>query len=220
MDNAIIDAIEKEIGYRFKDKSLLELAFTHSSYAYEHNVESNEKLEFLGDGALNFIVADILYTLKRDEGEMTRMRSNLVSRTPLAKEIERMDLMKYMRFGDGVDVNTASVKLVSNLYEAIVAAVYKDGGLDAARNFIKNTLLKYADIPQNEDSKTLLQEFLQARGKKVSYKDECISENPPLFASEAIVDGKVAGKGRGTRKKSAQMEAAYRALCYLQAKIN
>ena len=116
-----IAEIENIIGYTFRDKDLLETAFTHSSFSNEKHVENNEKLEFLGDSVLNFVIAELLYlTSLEDEGAMTVSRASIVSREPLAAEIEKLGLLKYLRVGIGVlRTRNWSTKFKSNLFEAI-----------------------------------------------------------------------------------------------------
>ena len=153
-------AVERKIGYSFRDKRLLETCFTHSSYANAHGGESNERLEFLGDALLGAIVAESLYRAGgRTEGEMTSLRIRLVSAKPLESAVRAAGLDSFLRvYGS----RTAGEKAVSSLFEALVAAIYLDGGVDAARAFVNHTLPSYADAEPNY--KGDLQEYLQSLG--------------------------------------------------------
>lgn len=204
---------EKAIGYVFKDVELLKTAFTHSSFANEHGVESNEKLEFLGDAVLDFVVAEQLYHGSGDEGDMTIRRSELVSKKPLAEAVEKLGLMRFLRLGNGAAAEEASEKLKSNLFETVTAALYLDGGLAAAKKFICNHLTMSASAV---DHKTALQEFLQADAAKLSYRDEQESKFPPLFSAHAELEGRDLGCGKGRTKKEAQQQAAAAALLKLK----
>ena len=140
MTDGQIDKIENIIGYKFRNKTLLVNAFTHVSYINEHkNCESYEKLEFLGDSILNFIVADKLYHAQlRDEGEMTMLRARMVSRSPLAEAVKRMDLCPFVRLGKGAEkCDTMPVKIQSDIFESVLAAIYLDSGsMTEAKTFV------------------------------------------------------------------------------------
>lgn len=215
-----IGEIEKRIGHSFKNKELIKTAFTHASCVGEHGGQSNETLEFLGDGILNFIVADILYDKEfGDEGEMSVIRAKTVSRGPLAREVERLKLLPYLKVGGGFDLQQhMSQKFVSNVYEAVLAAVYKDSGIGSAKDFIKRTLLSHMETNPATDYKTGLQELTQAKKLSVKYEDSETSSNPPRFASKVYVDGKLLGEGVGGRKKTAQQAAAKEAKAKLEKK--
>ncbi len=149
MTDGQIDKIENIIGYKFRNKTLLVNAFTHVSYINEHkNCESYEKLEFLGDSILNFIVADKLYHAQlRDEGEMTMLRARMVSRSPLAEAVKRMDLCPFVRLGKGAEkCDTMPVKIQSDIFESVLAAIYLDSGSMAeAKTFVdKHLSLSFA----------------------------------------------------------------------------
>lgn len=213
------DEIEKIIGYTFRDKSLLETAFTHSSYSNEYNVENNEKLEFLGDSVLNFVIAELLYlTALEDEGAMTVSRASIVSREPLAEAVHRMGLLKYLRIGAGVaHTRNWSTKFKSNLFEAVLGAIYLDGGMENAKYFVYNNLGK--NIAENAvyDYKTRLQEYKQARfnDMKLEYKTE--DNGRKEFVSHVYIGGEMLGEGSGRKKKIAEQNAAFEALKKLNA---
>lgn len=208
-----VNEAEQAIGYVFKDARLLTTAFTHSSFANEQGVESNEKLEFLGDAVLDFVVAEQLYYGGGDEGDMTVRRAELVSKKPLAEAVERLGLMQFLRLGNGAAAEEASEKLKSNLFETVTAAVYLDGGLEAAKKFILNHLTMSDAVA---DHKTALQELLQAGAAKLSYRDRQESKFPPLFISHVLLDGRDLGCGKGRTKKEAEQQAAAAALKKLQ----
>lgn len=209
-----IAEIESKIGYTFKNKELLKTAFNHVSYANEHNLPSNETLEFLGDSVLNFVVAELLFDKElSDEGQMSVIRSKIVSRNPLAKEVNRLGLLSYLKLGSGFDTqNNISPKFISNIYEAVTAAIYKDSDLETVKNFIKRTLIKNLDYPKIRDYKTRLQELMQARHKNIRYEDSEVSNNPSLFLSKVYIDNILMGEGKGQRKKIAQQAAAHAAI--------
>ncbi len=209
MNATDVEAIEKIIGYTFKDKSLLVTAFTHTSFTNEYGEENNEKLEFFGDSILSFVVAEKLYMMKRAEGEMTLMRAALVSREPLKTALERLDLLKYYRMGKGITVESLSPKFKSNLFEAIVAAIYLDSDIKECKKFILSNLT-LEDV--NSDYKTQLQEILQSAKKIASYECEQLSQNPPLFSARVFVDGKFIACGEGRKKRDAEKAAAKAAL--------
>lgn len=216
LNDGDIKVIEANIGYSFSDKSLLITALTHSSYTYEHGGENNERLEFLGDSILNFLVAERLYfDNMSNEGVMTVVRSKLVSRTPLANAVDKLKLMDYLQIGGSLKKSDLSIKAKSNIFESVLAAIYLDSGLEQCKKFI------FANISHenifNVDYKSHLQEYLQAQRKKSTllYKVETTSDG--LFKAKAFLDGNEMGVGAGKRKKEAEQQAA-KQLC-LKLKI-
>ena len=143
---AIFDAseCEKAIGYIFKDKMLLRKCFTHSSYAFEHGGQDNELLEFFGDAILEFVVTEYLYNnCLGDEGRLTFVRSQIVSKDPLLRASKKLGIDKLILLGNGQKKSVKECdKLYSSVYEALVAGIYIDGGMQKARKFIKDTILK------------------------------------------------------------------------------
>lgn len=138
-----IKEAENRIGYSFKDKSLLECALTHKSFANEHGGVSNGRLEYLGDSILNFIVAEHLYANNAgDEGILTESRKALVCETPLAEAVKNMDLLKYYRLGNGAKKSLSDFgdKPTSDVFESVLGAIYLDGGMDCARAFVMSKL--------------------------------------------------------------------------------
>lgn len=214
-DNKVqIDKIEKIIGYTFRDKSLLETAFTHSSFCNEHKAESNEKLEFLGDSVLNFVIAELLYlTAMEDEGAMTISRASIVSREPLAAAVEKLGLLQFLRLGVGVmHVKNWSTKFKSNLFEAVIGAIYLDGGMENAKHFVYNHLGRDIAHSAPIDSKTKLQEYQQAFYKDAKLRYETVDNGNKEFASKVFLGAELIGEGVGKKKKLAEREAAAKAL--------
>ena len=201
-----IKQLEEILKYTFHDKNLLITAMTHSSYSNEHNTESNEKLEFLGDSILNFLVAEKLFSDHlKDEGLMTIIRSKMVSRQPLAYVVDKLGLVKYIRFGMGIQINNLSIKARSNFFESLIAAIYLDGGLDNCRRFIfENIKLENIYVV---DYKTIFLEYLQSKkkGSTFAFQDSFVGGE---FLSKAVLDGAVICSGKGKQKKEAQQQAA------------
>ena len=214
-DEEILLIAQKRIGYTFKNPRLLLTALTHSSFANEHQqCESNEKLEFLGDALLNFISAKRLFTHGENEGAMTVQRSRIVSRTPLEQAVKKIGLLELVRFGNGAngkDKNELSSKAVSDIFEAVLGAIYLDSNsIDICEKYIKNHL----DGEIGEiDYKSTLQEIVQKNGKKVEYKTEDVGNvHQHFFRAVAFVDGKIVGQGEGRTKREAEKMAASKAL--------
>lgn len=215
--------IENNIGYTFHNKELLKKALTHTSYAYENNVESNEKLEFLGDSILEFISSKYIYQKypKLKEGEMTKVRATVVCEKSLYK------IAKLHNFSDFLNLGKSELKtggnqrpaILADSVEAVIAAIYLDGGIEQADKFIIENLKEEIEIATkhvgDKDYKTVLQEKLQIHGEvKIEY--EIIKETGPdhdkNFEAEVKCDGKILATGKGKSKKEAQMEAAKKAL--------
>lgn len=196
---------ENKIGYVFSDKSILERALTLSS---ADSVNNNQRLEFFGDAILEFIVSEIIYDEAQSEGTLTERRQTLVSDRHLRSVSEKLGLDKFLKRGKSDNSNK---KAVPSVYEAVTAAIYLDGGLDAARNFIKTTL----DFSENslQNSKGELQEYLQGRGE--SYPEyitrNCGTPQAPYFTAEIEVDGETFS-GSADNKREAEQNAARAAL--------
>lgn len=206
--------IEKIIGYTFRDKNLLETAFTHSSFSNEHHVENNEKLEFLGDSVLNFVVAELLYLSSlEDEGAMTVSRASIVSREPLAAAIQKLGLLKYLRIGVGVSkTRNWSTKFKSNLFESILGAIYLDGGMESAKHFVYNHLGRDIAHSAAIDYKSRLQEFKQAKFNDQTLEYVTEDNGRKEFVSKVYLGEELIGEGKGRKKKLAEREAAKAAL--------
>lgn len=211
--------LEEEIGYCFKDKNLIKNALTHTSYAYENNVKSNEKLEFLGDSILEFLSSTYIYekypNLK--EGEMTKVRAQVVCEESLYKIAKMHNFGDFLYLGKSEKMTGGkdNPAILADSVEAMIAAMYIDGGLDVTRKFIiKNLENEIKLASQNvgvKDYKTVLQEILQKHGD-VDIKYKIIKESGPdhnkTFVSEVIYNGKVLATGQGKSKKQAEMDAA------------
>lgn len=214
--------VEEKIKYTFQDKNLLRQAFTHSSYSNEQKGKSNEELEFLGDSILNFVVADYLYRKypEWDEGELTKMRASLVSATPLSEVIEEMDLSRHILLGVGESkLKTHSYNISADLFEAVTAAIYLDGGLESARAFISMSLLSRPcssrAVEEAMDCKSRLMELSQKLFKaNVQYRllSQTGPAHDPVFTVQAIVNGEPYAKASGKSKKAAEQQAAQLAL--------
>ncbi|MBR2967717.1 MAG: ribonuclease III [Clostridia bacterium] len=209
-----IAIIEDVIGYTFRDKSLLDTAFTHSSYTNEFYVENNERLEFLGDSVLNFVIAELLYfNAKDDEGTMTVSRASIVSREPLAAAIDKLGVLKFLKTGGGFsNPSLWSTKFRSNLFEAILGAIYLDGGMESAKRFVYNHLGR--DIARNApiDYKSRLYEVKQSRYNDLSLEFVTVVGNNDSFVSKVYLGGELIGEGEGRKKKLAEKAAAEAAL--------
>lgn len=214
---------EKEIGYTFKNIELLKTALTHTSYAYENNVQSNEKLEFLGDSILEFISSKCLFNNyeKLKEGEMTKVRATVVCEKSLYKIATLHNFSDFLYLGKS-EVMTGGNKrpaILADSVEAVIAAMFLDGGLEPAKKFIIENLKNEIEIATKhvgqKDYKTVLQEELQKNGDvKIEYK--IIKESGPdhdkTFEAEVSLNGKVLANGVGKSKKEAEMHAAKKAL--------
>ena len=215
-----IDGIENRIGYSFKDKMLLRKCFTHSSYAHEHGEEDNELLEFFGDAIIEFIVTEYLYKNSAgDEGKLTVKRAGVVSREPLLKAVNELGLSEFMLLGKGQKNSAHSdEKLFSSVYEALVAGIYLDGGIVAAKKFVKDTIIKDFDFKERVlrremkcESKTEFQEYVQKRKLgSISYQTlgKTGPDHKPEFRVAALLNGAVVAEGKGSTKRLAESAAA------------
>lgn len=217
---------EKTIGYEFKDKYLLKRCCTHSSYKTEDESENNDRLEFFGDSIIEFVVTEYLYnTLGKDSGKLTDERKEIVSKTPLLASAKSLGLDKFLLLGRGLKKTVKKdEKLFSDVYEAIVAGIYIDGGMQPAKDFIYRTIIK--DYEKNNDkekarlnkggqSKSLFQEYVQKNKLgEIVYKliERTGSEHLPLFTVALLLDGREVAIGTGTNKKLAEASAAEIAL--------
>lgn len=210
--------LETIIGYKFKHPELLETALTHTSYANESRtpVQHNERLEFLGDSVLSVVVADYLFHQSgRPEGELTRMRASLVSEDALFQFAQEIQLGEYLRLGHGEDLGGGRSRpsVVSDAFEAVIAALYLDGGMEAARNFILPFITegKYAEA----DYKTRLQEIVQQNPEeKLSYvvEQETGPDHNKHFVVAVRFNSDCVARGEGRSKKMAEQHAAREAL--------
>ena len=218
-----LENLEKNIGYTFKNKALLKNALTHTSYAYENNVASNEKLEFLGDSILEFLSSKYIYNNypKLKEGEMTKVRATVVCEDSLHKIAQKHNFSDFLYLGKSEMKHGGNKKpaIMADSVEAVIAAMYFDSGLEVCEKFIVENLKDDIKIAsQNvgmKDHKTILQEKLQVHGNvKIEY--EIIKEEGPdhdkTFTAEVCYNGKALANGEGKTKKAAQMEAARKAI--------
>ncbi len=198
--------IEEILGYKFKNSSILKQALTHSSLS---NEESYQKLEFLGDAVLEFVVTCEIYdNFCLEEGKLTNIRANIVNGKNLADAFDKLQIAKFVRHGNSLKSLSNSVK--EDVFEAIIGAIYLDGGIDKARSFIDNSLMKnLSTLKPTYDYKTMLQELLQKNGSvKIEYRDV---QNIGEFIVELYVDNKKLTKATGSSKKQAQMLCAKQA---------
>jgi ribonuclease-3 len=216
--------LQKTIGYTFRDLSLLETALTHTSYAnevYKDGLRSYERLEFLGDSVLGFTAADYLLSAfpQLHEGELTKLRAELVCEASLAETARKLNLGTYLRLGKGEESGggRSRVSIIADVVEAVIAAIYLDGGLPAARRFIYDHVLVDVKerVRQNADYKTMLQEQVQQK-KNQSLSYELLGETGPdhdkEFSVRVLLNGREVGRGTGTSKKRAEQSAARAAL--------
>ena len=218
-----LEKLERSIGYTFKDKKLLKQALTHTSYAYENKVESNEKLEFLGDSILEFISSKYIYNnyKKLREGEMTKVRAEVVCEDSLYKVAQKHNFSDFILIGKSEYGTCGNFKpaILADSIEATIAAIYFDGGLTEAERFIVDNLKEAIENSTKhvgmKDFKTVLQEKLQENGD-VHIKYTVIKETGPdhdkVFTVKVEVDGKLLATGEGKTKKHAEMNAAGKAL--------
>jgi ribonuclease-3 len=222
--------LEKRIGYAFRDLGLLEHALTHRSRAHEDasgGVIDNESLEFLGDAVLGFVVSDMLFHRypTHSEGYKSKVKAGIVSAASLARLAEEIDLGRYVLLGRGEEKTGGRRKLaiLADSFEALIAAVHLDGGIDAARIFILSRFgplidsagERAAEASFTEDWKSELQEWLQATGRGLPHYRLAGSQGPDhrkRFEVEVVVGGTVAGKAAGRSKKDAEQQSARAAL--------
>ena len=222
--------LETKLGYQFQNPKLLDHALTHSSYANEHHlgsISSNERLEFLGDSVLGMIVADHLYRTFPDlpEGDLTRIRANLVCEGSLVLVSKEWDLGRYLKLGKGENAcgGRSRPSILADAVEAVLAAVFLDGGLEHDRDIIQRFLLDRMEQVNraSRDHKTYLQELVQRKsGQVLSY--ELIGESGPdhnkTFQMQVLLNGQPIGQGTGHSKKEAEQAAANAAIERLEGK--
>lgn len=210
------DKIESILQYKFKNKNIAYQAFVHSSFANAEGIEDNERMEFFGDSVLELLSSEYLYDKYPDcdAGQLSKMRAKIVSADGLRPVMEKMDILKYLQVSEGASkIRKLSKKIEANLYEAILCAIYLDGGLEAARRFVLRTLSESMDQAINlikKDYKTILQEFCQQKKWSVSYQfvDKTGPDNNPLFKYALYIDGKYVSEGQGSTIKQAEQNAA------------
>lgn len=223
MPNKNLRGLEEKIGYFFKDKDLLRHAMTHSSFTNEHRLKKstcNERLEFLGDAVLEIMVSDYLYNHfpEMPEGEMTKNRASIVCEPTLAFCSRDIELGSYLLMGKGEELTGGRSRdsVVSDAMEALIGAIYLDGGFTSAKEFINHFILN--DIQDKKlfyDSKTILQEMVQAKTREILFyrlTGESGPDHSKTFTVDAVLGEQVIGTGSGRTKKAAEQEAAYHAI--------
>ncbi|MBR2669917.1 MAG: ribonuclease III [Solobacterium sp.] len=210
----------KKRGIRIKDEKLLQEAFTHSSYVNEHRyLKHNERLEFMGDAVLQLWSSNRIYPLEPElsEGEMTKLRANLVCEKALAGYARELDLGQFLLLGTGEEKTGGRDKdaILADMFEAFLGALYLDQGMSAVDNILNEVLAPHLKHPREldiiHDYKTKLQEYVQADDRKtVKYVliKESGPSNAPTFEMNVVVDGLILGRGTGSSKKQAEQNAA------------
>ena len=227
-----MEALEEKLGYRFNQRALLENALTHSSYANENKArgcQSNERLEFLGDSVLGMVTADYLFRTHPDlpEGDLTRTRAALVCEGSLVEVAQQLNLGAYLKLGKGEDAGGGRERpsIVADAVEAVIAAVYLDGGIGSARKIIQKFILdREEEKSASRDYKTALQELVQREsGQVLGYQligqvlgYQLIGAEGPdhakIFSVEVDLNGTPIGQGKGRSKKEAEQNAAKAAI--------
>lgn len=219
--------LEQKIGYSFGSRHLLTLALTHSSYANEHraqNIVCNERLEFVGDSVLGFICAEYLYSRfgTKPEGELSKIRSSLVCETALDIYAKEIGLGEYLLLGRGEELAGGRERpsILSDAFEALIAAIYLDGGMEKAKEFVLPFITRALDDNEkthalNRDYKTALQEIAQKNpGEIISYT--VVGESGPdhnkIFEVSVYLNSNLLATGKGHSKKEAEQDAAHKAL--------
>ena len=220
----MLTKLEQGLGYTFRNKALLENALTHSSYANENrerHLPDNERLEFLGDSILGFVVAEYLYRNFPDkpEGELTRIRADLVCERNLAEAAATIELGSYLLLGHGEEQGGGRKRdsIVSDAMESVIAASFMDGGFAAAKEIIDRLILSNIPKgrPRNFDYKTAFQELVQRKkDQQIHYEltGEAGPDHDKHFEVEVLLNGKAVGHGVGSSKKRAEQAAAEAAI--------
>ncbi|MBE5865553.1 MAG: ribonuclease III [Lachnospiraceae bacterium] len=227
MQKLNLEDLEERIGYRFQDRGLLKQALTHSSFTNEQKInktEDYERLEFLGDAVLEMVSSQFLFHTypQLSEGELTKMRASLVCEPALAFCARDIELGKFIRLGKGEELSGGREResITSDVMEAVIGAIFLDGGIEKAKEYILKFIL--SDIENKQlfyDSKSNLQELMQGTLKKEFHYElleECGPEHSKSFVVAVIMEGKSLGRGLGRTKKAAEQQAAYEALLFLR----
>lgn len=227
--SAKLKEFQEKIGYTFHNEGLLRQALTHSSYANEKHMKKlsdNERLEFLGDAVLELSSSEFLYKHYEElpEGKLTTLRASIVCEPTLALCTEPLGLGDYLFLGKGEDLTGGRKRksILSDALEAVIGAIYLDGGFANAKEFVQKFIL--TDIEHKKlfyDSKTILQEVVQEEHEKLVY--ELVEESGPdhdkSFTVQVVIDGRKLSTGSGHTKKAAEQEAAYKALLLLKPDV-
>ena len=219
MRNTSLEVLEGRIGYHFRDRYLLECALTHTSFVNEQKIrryKDYERLEFLGDAVLEMVSSAFLYKEYPDkrEGELTKLRASLVCEPSLADCARHLGIPEYLRLGKGEEAGGGRNKesILCDVVEAVIGAMYLDcGEIEPPRHFIMQFILSDRDRVFFYDSKTMLQEWAQGRGKTLRYEilEESGPEHDKIFRIGVFVDDDLLGTGEGRSKKAAEQHAAY-----------
>lgn len=224
-----IERLEEKINYKFNKKYIINRALTHSSYANQYGlsyIEHNERMEFLGDSILGIIVSEYIFKKykTKPEGKLTKIRASIVCESSLYKKAKELGLGDFLLLGKGEEITKGRERpsMLADAYEALIAAIYLDGGMDSAKDFVLEELSDTIDLTVKEgkikDYKTKLQEHLQTdSGVSIRYcieKEEGPAHNRSFF-SVVYINGNRAGDGQGKSKKEAEQEAAKNALIAL-----
>jgi ribonuclease-3 len=217
-------SIGEALGYEFEDRVLLELALAHTSYSHEEDGgRGNERLEFLGDAVLDLVVSEILYAVhpEWDEGDLTRTRSGMVNQKSLAEQARSLGLGSFLKLGrtemrsGGADKDS----ILANCFEAVVGAIYLDGGLASVEGFVRRVYgaaFSSDAVRQGRDDKTEFQEWAHARFRQtpryVTVSDSAANDDDARFRVEVSIGDEVWGRGEGRSKRVAEREAASAAL--------
>ncbi len=226
-----MDGLEERLGYKFNNINLLKNALTHSSYANEvrDGFSSNERLEFLGDSVLSIVVSDYIYKHypNMPEGELTKLRASLVCEKSLCAFSRELELGNYLMLGKGEEKGGGRERdsILADAFEAVLAAIYLDGGMEPARRHVMNFVLRelqHTDDEVFKDYKTALQEIIQRNPEEaVSYilTGESGPDHDKEFTVEVRLNSNVIGRGRGKNKKRAEQMAAKEALMLMGEEI-
>ena len=216
-----ITEVQEKLGYNFKDPEIIRRAFTHpSSLKSDHDEKDYDRYEFLGDSVLGFVVADYIFKRKfKNEGQMTEEKKSIVSSKPLSMATKTLGVEKYMLKSDKLEITDS---MCENLFEAIIGAIYLDGGLEEARKFILKNLIEpfyKHGIKVVKDSKSLLNEYT-SKNKLGDVKYTLVNkkgkDNLPTFTVKVLLNNKVLAEGVGNSKKNAEQMAAEKALAKLK----
>lgn len=215
--------LETIIGYKFKNIELLEEALTHSSYTNGKHLQSNERLEFLGDSVLSIVVSEYLFEnlQNQPEGQLTKIRASVVCENALFPFAQRINLGSFIKLGKGEENTGGRTRrsILADAFEALIAAIFLDGGMEAARTFILPFIPNLEQLKSGKlmigDYKTILQEIIQQNPEeKVTYEiaSETGLAHNKMFVSNVLLNGQIIGSGEGSSKKEAEQAAAREAI--------
>lgn len=223
MLNFPFERVEGVLDYTFKNKQLLYTAFVHSSYAHENKLEGNERMEFFGDAILQYIVTEQLMELykNKDEGDLSKIRSAIVSMESLTKVVDRLGIEDCVLMSNGQKKIGKPKKLESNLYEAILCAIYLDGGMECAKKFVLKTLsAQFVQAPKVIDFATELKEYCEANKLQFEYKfvGQKGEKTDVVYEHQLFVDGKLVSSARASTKRESKHKCAQLALALFNYK--